>query len=69
MKTTFSENGPDLLVVVGEMETGFLERKGFSRYSVEIERSEWNDLLSPWPCKPVFKKGGAFGGKADELIN
>ena len=26
---------------------------------------DWNDDLSPWPSRPVFRKGEPFGGLAD----
>ena len=30
---------------------------------------DWNRDLSPWPCDPVFKGGGAFQGKADAYLS
>ena len=30
---------------------------------------DWNDDLSPWPCGPVFKGDGGFGGGADRYLS
>ena len=29
---------------------------------------DWNDDLTPWPAPPIFRKGKAFGGKADAYL-
>ena len=34
-----------------------------------IGNLDWNDDLSPWPCEPVFKGDGGFGGGADRYLS
>lgn len=36
---------------------------------VTIQIDDWNNLMSPWEAKAVFKGGDDFGGGADEYIN
>ena len=47
--------------------------KGLSeKYEVSIvviEDVNWNDDLTPWPAKGVFKKAKPFGGKAALFLN
>ena len=41
------------------------------RYGVKLvllPQADWNNDLTPWPAEPVFKKGKAFGGKAEAYL-
>ena len=41
------------------------------RYGVRLvllPQADWNNDLTPWPAEPVFKKGKAFGGKAEAYL-
>ena len=41
------------------------------RYGVRLvllPQADWNNDLTPWPAAPVFKKGKAFGGKAEAYL-
>ena len=48
----------------------WLETAG-ERYGVKLvllPQADWNNDLTPWPAEPVFKKGKAFGGKAEAYL-
>ncbi len=36
---------------------------------VEIENVNWNDDMTPWPAKGVFKKAKPFGGQAASFLD
>lgn len=36
---------------------------------VEIENVNWNDDMTPWPAKGVFKKAKPFGGQATSFLD
>ena len=46
---------------------GLSEKYGVS--IVVIEDVNWNDDLTPWPAKGVFKKAKPFGGKAAAFLH
>ena len=46
---------------------GLAEKNGVS--IVVIEEVNWNDDLTPWPAKGVFKKAKPFGGQAAAFLN
>ena len=46
---------------------GLSEKHGIS--IVVIEDVNWNDDLTPWPAKGVFKKAKPFGGQAAAFLN
>lgn len=35
---------------------------------VMLPQADWNNDLTPWPADPVFKKGKAFGGRAEVYL-
>ena len=50
--------------------SAWVEKAG-ERYGLTLAllpQADWNNDLTPWPAAPVFKKGKAFGGKADDYL-
>jgi hypothetical protein len=67
LRVLYRAGSDDLVVVIGEEETGFLKQlPGCSLAAVS--GFDWNTYLSPWPADAVFRRGEGFAGKADELI-
>ncbi len=48
-------------------EIASLTQKDFVLIAIPV--NDWNDDLSPWYCKPVFKGTKPFAGKADEHLS
>lgn len=44
-------------------------RSRFDVIPILLPALDWNDDLTPWPADPIFKKGKAFGGKAEAYLD
>jgi len=60
------EGNDTAVVILGEEDVHSIDFHGMS--VISITGFDWNEMLSPWYAEPVFKKGGAFGGHGDEMV-
>ena len=69
MTFEYLDGNKDLLILFDEKENAeYYRQNGIDCTILMVSDLDWNRDLSPWACEPVFKKGEAFAGKADDLI-
>lgn len=66
IQTAYYEGNNDLMILNGDESLEGIEKK-VPCSILMLSGFDWDDDLTPWPAKAVFK-GRDFGGQADDLI-
>ncbi len=68
VKAAYFPGNGDLVIVMGEESEESIHDLCPECSMLFISGFDWNTYLSPWPAPAVFRHGGDFGGKADEML-